>query len=483
MSSSLLNNLVKSLTKNEKGYFIKSLSKADSSYGKLFKLITSQKKYDEKIIRAEFEGTYIGDNFSFAKNYLYHSILKSLIQFGAKNKDAYYYFSSVKILYQKGLYRNCAKMLKQIVKKSYEFEDYLSILRAIQYIKLLRHSNLNFDKDLVVILAEEPLILERQQIVSTFQSLLAEIKGLRIRVGGMKEAGSIERVNSIKNHPYMNNKDKIINKYCEQMYHEILFLSGFLLQDSSLTKKHITPLHRMIIDPEYSQNLNGYRKLDILRQLIRYNVLNCNYAEAQENIQALRDLLEVASDINQSEIVAGYAYVYAFQTDLWLNQKKLEETKGLFKEIDLYIEKYSEVIPKEFFVVISANILVLRFMLKDYKEVLKLVNDLLVTYKNSIRQDIVISTMLAEIVVFYELNEIELFESRINAFTRYIHNYKIKEKTLRLFSKFFIEILHGKEVQPLAKELIVKIDGLKSSRIILDLEYLIDWVRKKSSTS
>lgn len=475
-----LHEIVKSLTKNEKGYFVQHLTERNKLYGKLFQIIDSQDVYNEKKVKENFNGTYIGRNFSFAKNYLYHSILKSLIQYNASKKDAYYYFSSVKILYQKGLYVQCAKMLKQIVKRALEYDDYLSILRVIQYIKLLAHSNLHSDQYLLDLVAQEADILQKQQTVSTFQTLLVEVKNVRLKKGGLKEQDSMERLEQIRRQTLLQSEMGLIDKYCEHMFHEILFLCGFLMQDEALTERHIRPLQNMIVDSDYFKNINGYRKIDILKQLIRYNILKQNFDSAQSNITALRDLLISSTDINKSELVAAYSYLYSFQTDLLLNRKELDHAEILFEEIEEFSQKNKGIIPAEFNIVITGNILVLRFMMGDYREVLKLTNELLTGFTKEIRKDIVISTMLGEIAVLYELGKHELLESRLHSFYRYLSVNRVHETTWKIFADYFKNVLAGKDSNKEINKLLERVDKLGSNRIVLDLEFLVDWARKKA---
>ena len=113
------------------------------------------------INKKKFLGTYIGKNFSFAKNYLYHTILKYTIQYDANKKDIYYYFASIRFLYKKGIYVGCSKMLKQAFKKAENENDYLSILRVIEFTRLLLHSYMKSYEELRYIVEQEPEILKK----------------------------------------------------------------------------------------------------------------------------------------------------------------------------------------------------------------------------------------------------------------------------------------------------------------------------------
>ena len=80
-------HLIKSLSRNEKGYFKKYVSrhtlKGENNYVRLFDAIDRQKTYDEdKLLRKE---SYIRQ-LPLLKNYLYQMILESLENFYSKSR-------------------------------------------------------------------------------------------------------------------------------------------------------------------------------------------------------------------------------------------------------------------------------------------------------------------------------------------------------------------------------------------------------------
>src|SRR3954469_21223660 len=74
--------LIKSLTRNEKGYFKKYVSKysaADKNiYVQLFNIIEAQAAYNEEKVKEKLKKLKKNIDLSVLKNYLYNAILKSL---------------------------------------------------------------------------------------------------------------------------------------------------------------------------------------------------------------------------------------------------------------------------------------------------------------------------------------------------------------------------------------------------------------------
>ena len=85
-TSNFIHQLIHSLTKNEKGYFVKLLKvhggdPMNKKYFLLFSAIDKQLTYNESALTNQFKAEPFIKQFSVAKNYLIQIILKSLIQF------------------------------------------------------------------------------------------------------------------------------------------------------------------------------------------------------------------------------------------------------------------------------------------------------------------------------------------------------------------------------------------------------------------
>jgi len=482
MKIPLVYNLIHALDRNEKGYFVKQLSKKESAYGELFKLLIKQKSYNENEIKNKFKSSYISKNLSFSLNYLYHKILKSLIQYNSNKKEAYYLFHSIMILYRKGLYQNCAKMIKQVVKLANKTDDYISILRAIEYVKYLNQSTIQFDADLENILLAENDILKQQQIVSTYQLLLTKIKKARYLTGNMKQKDSVNIAMYIINHELMSTNIQLINNLCKQLYHETLFLCGFVLQDFNLSKKHFKPLQKLVDEPINQKFLNDYQRTDILKQLIRFNIIAKDFPSAHRNLLKTRKLIHESKQINQSEKIATLFDCYNFEMDLMINENNFINSEQIMNEVDEFILENSDYLPEKFFIVYYSNSIILNFSLKNHKKVLDLSNKVLTSSIIKLRHDIIISVMLTEVVVFYELEKMEVFENKLQAFDRYIKRYRIKEPMWKFFSKLLNGLLKENDKNTSIHSFFEDIKPYKNNRIVVDLIFLVNWAKSKLKT-
>ena len=108
-------NLVRSLNKNEKRYFrlLSGLHAGEKKFLLLFDAVDSQKEYDEETIKKKFRKEKFIRQLTFTKNYLYKSILKSLESYhSSADSEIKNLLHRVEILFEKGLYAQCGKLLK-----------------------------------------------------------------------------------------------------------------------------------------------------------------------------------------------------------------------------------------------------------------------------------------------------------------------------------------------------------------------------------
>lgn len=122
--------LIQALSPNEKKYFKKFASRhitsTKTNYLLLFNAIDKQKEYNEEELKKIFRHKAFINQLSVVKNYLYHLILKSLMEndteehfvsIGIRNN-----LNFIEILINKGLYLQANKILQQLKQKINELE-------------------------------------------------------------------------------------------------------------------------------------------------------------------------------------------------------------------------------------------------------------------------------------------------------------------------------------------------------------------------
>ncbi|TND07629.1 MAG: hypothetical protein FD123_3181 [Bacteroidetes bacterium] len=119
-ASDELFRLVKSLDKNEKGYFKKYCSGSGTvtrKYLELFDLIERAEKYDEQKLKKKITDKKLLRNFASEKNYLHHLLLESLVasaRFKRKRDEMDLLLAKARILAERSFYNESLKLVLKV---------------------------------------------------------------------------------------------------------------------------------------------------------------------------------------------------------------------------------------------------------------------------------------------------------------------------------------------------------------------------------
>lgn len=143
--------LVKSLSKNEKRYFMMyaAMQKGNKNYLKLFEEINKQTVYDEKAIKENLKKEKFIKHFAFTKHYLYELMIKSLISYkkeSSADNRIHALIMECKILFEKGLYRKYFDTLDKAKALSLKHERFGYLLHILDMQKnILRKKELHLE--------------------------------------------------------------------------------------------------------------------------------------------------------------------------------------------------------------------------------------------------------------------------------------------------------------------------------------------------
>lgn len=136
--------LISNLTGSEKRYFKINAARhvigEANHYVHLFDLIHRQKEYDEEaVIRQAGKGT-TRHTFASEKHYLHQNILRSLCEFHSGRSALYRLheqLNAIEILFEKGLYEQCRKLIRKAKEEGYAYEKFHQILAVLRWSNLL----------------------------------------------------------------------------------------------------------------------------------------------------------------------------------------------------------------------------------------------------------------------------------------------------------------------------------------------------------
>lgn len=200
--SSELFKLIKSLSKGERTYF-KRFSHLhaigeENKYILLFNAIASQNKYDEKKLKEKFRKESFIRQFSVAKNYLYHQLLKALRSYhGSVHSQIRDLLHEVEILIEKGFYKQAHPILWKAKRISKTNELHWALLEIRHWERTIALANLDHQW-VDHIIQEENKEVSLLQNSKKYRDLFFQI-GIRYNIHGIA-----------RNQKYLHAIEKII---------------------------------------------------------------------------------------------------------------------------------------------------------------------------------------------------------------------------------------------------------------------------------
>jgi hypothetical protein len=208
--------LVHALDRTEKAYFKKFCSlygKRDNrTYLRLFGYLVKQSVYDEKKLRLHFKDERFIRQLPVARNYLFNLVLRSL--------ESYHYsvdaelgsqLHRMAILFEKGLYDTCGRVLARAQKLAEKYERHTYLLEFCQWeIELARARSYAGKSEAEINAVFEKIfrLLETSRNVNEYSALVSGLFMKELKGGFARNKKGLKRYDSIIGHPLLKKEPK-----------------------------------------------------------------------------------------------------------------------------------------------------------------------------------------------------------------------------------------------------------------------------------
>jgi len=476
--------LIKSLNKNEKGYFKKfaSLHGRDSIYVKLFNAIDKQKQYDEKKIRKKFENEKFTKQLSVSKNYLYKLILKSMRSFysGASvetrlNNN----LTDISFLIDKGLYSDADKETVRAKHLSVFYQKhYYNLLLLKKQRELMKTKQLT-EAEIKAKFNEEKLILNKINNISDYGKLSWQVFNI------VRAKGFNENVNELKaftkNSLLRDNKNAIT---FESKIHFNNIHSAINYYNSDV-KKFFKYCHKNVeLMESYPQSIDDdpERYIDAL-----YNVLYGFFeVKKYDEVESYLKKLENVKALSNLQNAKKYFTYYSICLLLFLKTHRLKEAESLVPEIEEILNKYKDKMSKEEELLFYINIVTLYFRTEEYSKGLKWVNIIINDNKINLREDVQCAARMLNLIIHFELGNYVLLGYIVKSTYRYLYKRKNLNPLVKLVLTFMKKLPEIKDNSQLKSEFTWLKDKLKrftigeDEKIPYGLLYTFYWLCAKT---
>jgi tetratricopeptide (TPR) repeat protein len=487
-TSNELFNLIKSLSKSEKGYFKKfsalhTIGK-ENKYLKLFDLIDKQTVYDENKVKHAFEGDSFAKHLHVAKGYLYKIILKSLNQFYYNNTvtlSINNLINSAMILFMKGLLDESWKALlkaRVLAHKNEKHESLLQILKLEKKIMLELNAREYSDKAMEFT-DEKKKINKKISDIITFEEESNKIRLLYQSRSMIRRKEESDEYDKIVNTPL---DEKNPQEFESKIYLCHKFINYYMaVSDDQKAYDYAKKLVLIIeSNPEYIKEFtNEY--VSALNMCLVIMLFTMNYDESKKFIQKLNSLKPLSSKL-QSRIrliISNFLLTKYIRTgEFEMGLKIIPEIENQLNLLSYEDRKFNEE-------KIDYSLSYIYFGLGDYGKALEYINKILNDKDKSTKIDLLSFAHILNSIIHYELDNMELLPYIIKNTYRFLLRrkklYKVEREVLNFIRNIPDLITKEQQIDAFQeiKENIIKITKDPYERIALDYFDFISWLESK----
>jgi len=430
--SNHLFELIKSLSKSEKRYFKLFSSRhtigEENGYLKLFDFIDRMDTYQEDLIFIHFEGLALLNKFSITKARLYNNILRSLDSFNANSSQDAQLFRSIHcadILYDKGLYKQCEKLLNSAEKQAKKNERFNLLLEIKQKQKKLIENELYTHinaTQITKMFEEEKAIINEIEVFHKLWNvkslLFQEINhngSVRNEQDTLKLKELVDQIAVIDVRNY-SSKSKYLFDHIHSAYY-------FSVNDMECSYHHLNANRILLEDNKTAFKNRPNLYFSVLTNIIYVSTRLKKYEEAQAYLYALKKMSFEGKNQKTLDLDIKY-FSSSASLELFLYSEKGEYEKAInmVPHIEDAYRLYGEHINSLRKAYIDFKVGVIYLSLGEYSKALGWINKVLNEDKIDQKQDIFCFAQLINLILHFELDNDRFLPYAINSTKRYLKN-------------------------------------------------------------
>lgn len=441
-SSDYLFRLIKSLTKGERRNFklFARLQEGDKKYIQLFDAINRQKDYDEQKLLQQFKGERFTKQFSVPKNYLYNYLLKTLVIFQKdQQSELTTLLNQVRVLISKNLYGQAHKLVRKAKLIAERQERFLELIELLQHERTIykQTAKIKEFRTFIALIQEKELeTLKKQQQLIAYQHLFDQMQLVLGKSEKGRSKSDLKSFQGILSSPLMVDESKTKSTRAKLLRLNILSninrYSGDISRSLELIQK-VVAAYESGDSIRQEENLRYIMNLSNLAILYFYNEHDKSAA-----LKVLEKLKSIKVYTPQEELRVIEKY-YRISLALAIETGEITMGLGILKEIQDNIEEFEGKIRKTEELGIYYLAAYFYLSINEPNKALSWVNKLLNEPKTELRTDLQAMARILNLVIHYELGNLDLVHHNVNSSTRFIYKrdrlYNYEKATIKLIRK------------------------------------------------
>ena len=427
--SSNLFILIKSLEKSEKRAFKLFISRSgnreEMKIIKLFDAIDKQQAYDEaEILKKEPE--IAKGQLSNLKAHLYQQILSSLrIIHTTHNPDMQIrkLLDFTKILYNKGLYMQCLRILDKARNQAREASRFHLYLEVLEFEKVIENQFItrSIENRAELLTEEVKDVLEVVKNTHNYSNLALRMYGIYIKTGHVKNEEEYLKVKDFF-HTYLEKSNLKRTSFSENMYYHIAHAwYYYIIQDFIKYYDHSAKWVELfektpgMIDREMTWYLKG------LHNLLTALFITGNYDAFIDVLNHFESFEKRRyPQLNENERIRCFIYRYTALINRSFMDGDFEKGVKIVDEIEESLKTYGFKIDNHRILLFYYKIGNIYFGNGDFSNALKYLNKIINFRDVSLREDLHVYARILILIIHYEMGDESLLEYQIKSVYRFL---------------------------------------------------------------
>ncbi len=482
--------MVKSLSKSEKRYFrLQSSLHAlggSNRYDRLFEAMSKQKEYDEAALKKE-----LGDlHFAFSKNYLQQNLLASLSSFhaGAEEAQLLSALQQVRILYDKGLYTHCHKLVLRIKKQSLATERFAITVQAIRWERTLAsassYSGMSMSS-LDTLHKENEQLLRRLKNTGVYEDLMGRLVFTMARSGvPANSKGAMKVFREVIQHPLLRSEKEALSLSARSQYLTIRSIYSFYVEGDR-RKAYGFDKKRIVLMEKHPWQIHSAPAdhITALRNFLITCISLGKYSEAEKVVGKMREVPKRYGLRLSTSIMANiFNQSYLQELSIFINTGQYHRINALIKELENGFRLYEGKMKRSSERELNYTIAYIFFSGKQNRKALAWLNRIIHSRDQQTRQDLVCYSRILALMLHYELGDQEYIPYLLRSTYRFLKkrgDLFPEEKLILDFIKKALKARGRPELAPLFNEVSKKFKALSGVPFQGTID-VIAWLEEKA---
>jgi len=482
--------LIKSLTKSEKRYF--SLFAARHQIGekniylKLFEAIDKQTNYDEEKLLHSLVKSDVSNNFTFNKHYLYKLILKSLHSFHSgisKEAELKENLHQIEILFDKGLYEQCKKIVRKATVLAEMLENYLHLLELLGWeIELMRIQSYRGISEMEMKKVYEKIYdtIDKYKNINEVWLLSSQMDMKVANMGYSRNPADLKEYENIIRNPLLKSEKNAQSFSALHHFYLCYFANHFIRNNHPSAYKYAEKSVKLMEANPHQIEEKPIRYINALFNIIICELKLKYYQKIPENIKKLKNIKTKSASINNKLFYT----VSNLELELLICSGEFQRGAKLVNEIQQKLRELKD--DKQHRMLLEYNISVIYLGAGNFVAANASLNKLLNDPDLDSKSHIYCFARVLGLIIHFELAHYDLLKYIVKS----TYGFLYKRKRLYKFETIILNFIKNKLPKTRSpkglligfKELKKEIETLKNNTFennALEFFDLISWLESK----